>query len=135
MKTLLSLALLGTLSAGAAFAQQTTGARVDFEASTGPVTVQSVQPPLPNASDWARRLSVNCRFDADADIAVVLDEQGRVADDQNSREDVVARTNDGGQTRSSSSSGGLIALPAGCSVGADGSVLLRESSSPAVSPK
>lgn len=36
----------------AAAAQQATGARADFEASTGPVTVQSVQPPLPNAADY-----------------------------------------------------------------------------------
>ncbi|HEX4852644.1 hypothetical protein [Arenimonas sp.] len=71
MKTLLSLALLGTLSAGAAVAQQTTGARVDFEASTGPVTVQSVQPPLPNASDYDATVA---QLDKNGDGVVVRSE-------------------------------------------------------------
>ena len=52
MKILLPIALLAALSGSAASAQQSTGARVDFEASTGPVTVKSVQPPLANASDY-----------------------------------------------------------------------------------
>lgn len=40
------------LAAGTATAQNATGARVDFEAIRGPVTVVSVQPPLANADDY-----------------------------------------------------------------------------------
>jgi hypothetical protein len=38
------------LFASAAQAQQT--AQVQFEATTGPVTVNSMQPPIPNAADY-----------------------------------------------------------------------------------
>lgn len=42
--------LTALLFASAAQAQQTSQARI--EATTGPVTVNSMQPPLPNASDY-----------------------------------------------------------------------------------
>lgn len=71
MKTLLSFALLGTLSAGTALAQQSTGARVDFEASTGPVTVRSIQPPLANAGDYAATVA---QLDQNGDGVVVRSE-------------------------------------------------------------
>lgn len=44
--------ILFLATAAAAGAQHPTGARVDFEATRGPVTVQSVQPPLANADDY-----------------------------------------------------------------------------------
>lgn len=48
----LSFSCLAALAAAPAFAQQPTGARVEFEAARGPVTVVSVQPPLANAGDY-----------------------------------------------------------------------------------
>ena len=60
--------LCSALAAGTTMAQQSTGARVDFEASTGPVTVQSVQPPLANASDYDATVA---QLDKDGDGVVV----------------------------------------------------------------
>ena len=71
MKTLLTLAMLGSLAAGTALAQQSTGARVDFEADTGPVTVQSVQPPIANASDYDATVA---QLDKNGDGVVVRSE-------------------------------------------------------------
>ncbi len=56
MKRLPLVALVALFPLAAA-AQQATGARAEFEASTGPVTVQSVQPALPNASDYQVQVS------------------------------------------------------------------------------
>ena len=55
----LSLPLLCTamLATAPALAQQPTGARAEFEAPRGPVTVVSVQPPLPNADDYRVRVA------------------------------------------------------------------------------
>jgi len=51
MKTIIAgLALC--LTATAALAQTRTGAQVQFEGPNGPVTVVSVQPPLPNADHY-----------------------------------------------------------------------------------
>lgn len=51
MKTVLAV-LAMCLVGGAAVAQSKAGPSVKFEASSGPVTVNSVQPPLPNASHY-----------------------------------------------------------------------------------
>lgn len=71
MKYLISFLILGALATGAAQAQQSTGARVDFEAGTGPVTVQSVQPPLANASDYDATIA---QLDKNGDGVVVRSE-------------------------------------------------------------
>ena len=52
------------LVSGAAMAQNPTGARVDFEAVRGPVTVVSVQPPLANADDYRATVA---QLDANGD--------------------------------------------------------------------
>ena len=56
MKMLIAAVVLG-LCAGAVSAQNKAGPSVRFETSTGPVTVNSVQPPLPNARDYAVRVA------------------------------------------------------------------------------
>jgi hypothetical protein len=52
MKLLIPLFFGVALASGAAFAQVTPTSQVQFEATTGPVTVQSVQPPIPNMDDY-----------------------------------------------------------------------------------
>lgn len=52
MKRLTPLFFGAALASGAVFAQVTPTSQVQFEATTGPVTVQSVQPPIPNADDY-----------------------------------------------------------------------------------
>lgn len=52
MKLLTPLFFGAALASSAAFAQVTPTTQVQFEATTGPVTVQSVQPPIPNADDY-----------------------------------------------------------------------------------
>jgi hypothetical protein len=47
----LAIILVATLATGAAWAQ-TEARKVQFEAETGPVTVNSVQPPIANAGDY-----------------------------------------------------------------------------------
>ena len=59
------------LAAGAASAQSQTGARAQFEAETGPVTVVSVQPPLPNAADYQVTVA---DLDANGDGRIARDE-------------------------------------------------------------
>lgn len=51
MKTL-SFLLLAAFASGSALAQSETTAKVEFEADTGPVTVNSVQPPIANADHY-----------------------------------------------------------------------------------
>lgn len=73
MKRLPTL-LLGTcLITGPVWAQSAigTGARVEFEATTGPVTVVSVQPALPNADDYAATV---VQLDRNGDGVVVRSE-------------------------------------------------------------
>jgi len=53
----LPLLCAAALASAPALAQEATGARVEFEASTGPVTVVSVQPPLANAADYRVRVA------------------------------------------------------------------------------
>ncbi len=48
----LPLSFFAALACGAASAQSSTGTRVQFEAPSGPVTVTSIQPPLPNAAHY-----------------------------------------------------------------------------------
>lgn len=62
--------ILATASA-AASAQNPTGARVDFEAVRGPVTVVSVQPPLANADDYRDSVA---RLDSNGDGVVTRHE-------------------------------------------------------------
>ena len=50
-RSLILVPLLSALLPLSAAAQQ--GPAVEFEATRGPVTVRSVQPPLPNADDYA----------------------------------------------------------------------------------
>ncbi|MBW8311661.1 MAG: EF-hand domain-containing protein [Rhizobium sp.] len=50
MKQLSTLGLLASLLAGTTASQEPP--KAEFEAGTGPVTVVSVQPPLPNAADY-----------------------------------------------------------------------------------
>ena len=50
-KILLS-GLFAAVACTGALAQDTPTGTAQIEASTGPVTVQSVQPPIPNASDY-----------------------------------------------------------------------------------
>ena len=58
MKTTAPLACLVLLAAGPALAQNVeSGPQASFEAQTGPVTVVSVQPPLPNASHYAVKVA------------------------------------------------------------------------------
>jgi hypothetical protein len=52
MKMLTPLFFGAALASSAAIAQVTPTTQVQFEATTGPVTVQSVQPPIPNADDY-----------------------------------------------------------------------------------
>jgi hypothetical protein len=52
MNVLKLLFLGAALASSAAFAQVTPTSQVQFEATTGPVTVQSVQPPIPNMDDY-----------------------------------------------------------------------------------
>jgi hypothetical protein len=56
MKMTIAAVVLG-LSASAALAQSRTGPAVQFEGPTGPVTVTSVQPPLPNADHYRIRVA------------------------------------------------------------------------------
>lgn len=56
MKMMMAVVALG-LCVGAANAQTRTGSSVQFQAETGPVTVTSVQPALPNASDYDVRVA------------------------------------------------------------------------------
>ncbi|WP_374603346.1 hypothetical protein [Arenimonas sp.] len=58
MKTRAPLACLALLATAPALAQNVeSGPQTRFEAQTGPVTVVSVQPPLPNASDYALKVA------------------------------------------------------------------------------
>lgn len=69
MKPSRTLVLLAGLCAGAAAAQQ--GPATEFEAETGPVTVVSVQPPIPNAADYRAGLA---ELDANGDGVVTRGE-------------------------------------------------------------
>lgn len=69
-KTLPTL-LLAAAACGAALAQSQTPPETTFEASTGPVTVKSVQPPLANASDYRVKVA---DIDANGDGVVTPDE-------------------------------------------------------------
>lgn len=69
MKTRTTLLLSASLFAGIALAQA--GPQVQIEAQTGPVTVVSVQPPLPNAADYQVRL---VELDQNGDGVVVRGE-------------------------------------------------------------
>ncbi|GAB2652672.1 EF-hand domain-containing protein [Arenimonas aestuarii] len=58
MKTHAPLLCLALLATGPALAQNVeSGPQTRFEARTGPVTVVSVQPPLPNASEYAVKVA------------------------------------------------------------------------------
>ena len=70
MKRLITL-VCTTLFATVAFAQVTPTSEVQFEASTGPVTVKSVQPPIPNAADYAATVA---QLDRNGDGVVVRSE-------------------------------------------------------------
>lgn len=65
MKAHAPLACLVLLAITPALAQNVeSGPKASFEAQTGPVTVVSVQPPLPNADDYAVKVA---DLDANAD--------------------------------------------------------------------
>ena len=58
MKIRAPLACMALLMTGPALAQNVeSGPQVQFEANTGPVTVTSVQPPLPNADEYAVKVA------------------------------------------------------------------------------
>ena len=57
MKTISAAVVLLGITASAALAQTRTGPAVQFEAASGPVTVVSVQPPLPNADHYRIRIA------------------------------------------------------------------------------
>ncbi len=67
MKNLALPVLSAALISSAVFAQTTQTSEVQFEATTGPVTVQSVQPPIPNADDYAATVA---QLDANGDGVV-----------------------------------------------------------------
>lgn len=63
--------LITFLAAGAAHAQTDVNASVQFEAPRGPVTVVSVQPPVPNADDYRATVA---QLDRNGDGFVVRSE-------------------------------------------------------------
>lgn len=71
MKIFTPLLLGATLASSAAFAQVTPTSEVQFEATTGPVTVKSVQPPIPNADDYRATVA---QLDGNGDGVVVRSE-------------------------------------------------------------
>ncbi|TNJ34415.1 hypothetical protein [Arenimonas terrae] len=67
----LTIMLSATLFAAAAQAQVTPTSEVQFEATTGPVTVKSVQPPIPNSDDYQATVA---QLDQNGDGVVVRSE-------------------------------------------------------------
>jgi hypothetical protein len=67
----LTMLLSATLLATAAQAQVTPTGEVQFEATTGPVTVKSVQPPIPNMDDYQATVA---QLDQNGDGVVVRSE-------------------------------------------------------------
>lgn len=68
MKTPVSATVFVLAFSAAVQAQQATGPSTRFEASTGPVTVVSVQPPLPNADDY-RITIADLDLDGDGELS------------------------------------------------------------------
>jgi hypothetical protein len=71
MKMLIPLFVGAVLASSAAFAQVTPTSEVQFEATTGPVTVKSIQPPIPNMGDYQATVA---QLDGNGDGVVVRSE-------------------------------------------------------------
>ena len=71
MNALKPLLFSAVLASSAALAQSTQTSEVQFEATTGPVTVKSVQPPIPNADDYRATIA---ELDSNGDGVVVRSE-------------------------------------------------------------
>jgi hypothetical protein len=67
----LTMLFCATLFAAMAQAQVTPTGEVQFEATTGPVTVKSIQPPIPNMDDYQATVA---QLDRNGDGVVVRSE-------------------------------------------------------------
>lgn len=71
MKNLAPILLSAALIPSPAFTQTTQTSEVQFEATTGPVTVKSIQPPIPNMDDYQATVA---QLDRNGDGVVVRSE-------------------------------------------------------------